>query len=118
MSNHELGKIYRIKESVTHQGIGGKEIQLERYLTPDEVDERGMNGNIACLNFCMRRDDFLPEFNMNLYYGHVGNLGYVVCEDELEEVSSTPDHKKGKRASEWLKIALKRVFGGKNDEAN
>ena len=80
----ELGKTYRIKESVTHQGIGGKEIQLERYLTPDEVDERAMNGNIACLNFCMRRNDFLPDFNMNLYYGHVDNLGYVVCEDELE----------------------------------
>ena len=115
MNNYELNKAYRVKENVTHQGIGGKEIILERYLTPDEVDNKASNGNIACLNFCMRRDDFLPEFNKNLYYGHVGDLGYVICEDELEEVSSTLDHKKGKRASEWLKIALKRVFGGKNE---
>lgn len=79
-------KTMRIKEYVTHQGIGGQEIRIEMELTPDEVDERAMNGNIACFNFCMRRHDFLPEFNKRLYYGHVGNLGYVVCEDELEEI--------------------------------
>lgn len=81
----EIGKNYKIKEHVTHQGIGGQEINIERKLTADEVDARALEGNIACFNFCMRRDDFLPEFNKDLYYGHVGNLGYVVCEDELYE---------------------------------
>jgi len=80
----ELNKTYKIKENVEHQEIGGKTIVLERELTPDEVDDNAMGGNIACLNFCMRRDDFLPDFNQKLYYGHVGFLGYVVCEDELE----------------------------------
>ena len=80
----ELGKRYKVKEGIEHQGIGGKEIYIERKLTADEVDEKACSGNIACLNFCFRRDDFLPEFNKDLYYGHVGNLGYVVCEDELE----------------------------------
>ena len=80
----ELFKEYRIKKNVQHQGICGKNIFLERKLTPDEVDKQAWNGNIACLNFCMRRKDFLPEFNKELFYGHVGNLGYVVCEDELE----------------------------------
>jgi len=79
----EINKKYKIKKQVKHQDIGGKEIRIERKLTADEVDEMAWNGNIACLNFCMRRDDFLPEFDKDLYYGHVGNLGYVVCEDEL-----------------------------------
>lgn len=77
-------EIRKIKDFVNHQDIGGKEISIERELTPDEVDEKAMAGNIACLNFCLRRNDFLPEFNKRLFYGHVGNLGYVVCEDELE----------------------------------
>lgn len=80
----ELFKEYRIKKNVQHQGIGGKNIFLERKLTPDEVDCKAVEGNIACFNFCLRRDDFSPEFNKELFYGHVGNLGYVVCEDELE----------------------------------
>lgn len=79
----KINKKYKIKKHVNHQGIGGKEIRIEKELTADEVDEMAWNGNIACLNFCVRRDDFLPEFDKKLYYGHVGNLGYVVCEDEL-----------------------------------
>ena len=80
----KINKKYKIKKEVKHQGIGGKEIRIEKELTADEVDEMAWNGNIACLNFCVRRDDFLPEFDKKLYYGHVGNLGYVVCEDELK----------------------------------
>lgn len=79
-----------IKFSVKHQNIGGKEFIKERELTPDEIDEKAMKGNIACLNFCFRRDDFLPDFNKRCYYGKVKQgkiyLGYVVCEDELWEV--------------------------------
>lgn len=78
-------KTRKIKKFVDHQGIGGKEIIIERELTPDEVDERALEGNWACLNFALRRDDFLPDFNKKCFYGHVGDLGYVVCEDELEQ---------------------------------
>lgn len=82
--NKEINQVYKIKEEVKHQNIGGKDIIIERILTADEVDDLAIQGNISCFNFCLRRDDFLPEFNKTLYYGHVGNLGYVVCEDELE----------------------------------
>lgn len=78
-------KVKKIKEFVTHQNIGGKEIIIERELTPDEVDYQAMHGNIAALNFCLRRNDFLPDFNKKCFYGHVGDFGYVVCEDELED---------------------------------
>lgn len=81
----ELGKTYKIKQEVNHQGIGGQKIMLERKLTADEVDNLAMDGNIACYNFCFRRDDFLPCFKKDLYYGHVNGLGYIVCEDELYE---------------------------------
>lgn len=74
----------KIKKTVNHQNIGGKVFIPEFEVSADEVDKKAMQGNPACLNFCIRRDDFLPEFNKKLYYGHVGVLGYVVCEDELE----------------------------------
>ena len=82
----------RVKKSVTHQGIGGCQFIKEFEITPDEIDEKAMQGNMACLNFALRRDDFLPEFNKKCYYGKVRKskkddilLGYVVCEDELED---------------------------------
>ena len=45
-----------------------------------------MSGNWACLNFTDRREDFDCNFPHKLYYGKVNGLGYVVAEDELEEV--------------------------------
>lgn len=81
----EIGKNYKIKEHVEHQGIGGKEIHIEMELAADEVEERGWGGNIACLHFTIRRMNSQPAADAKLYYGHVGNLGYVVCEDELYE---------------------------------
>lgn len=86
----------RIKKDVTYKDIkgvrdiAGKEFRVDFELTPDQVDKRAMEGNMACLNFCYRRDDFLPDFNKKLYYGHITDedgydLGYVICEDELEE---------------------------------
>lgn len=80
----EINKTYKIKKCVDHQGIGGKEILIEKELLPDEVFEQSWAGNIACYNYCMRRPgNYLDNFGKKLYYGHVGNLGYVVCEDEL-----------------------------------
>ena len=108
----EINKKYKIIKGVKHQGIGGKKILIERKLTVDEVDELALQGNIACFNFCVRRADFLPDFNKKLYYGHVGNLGYVVCEDELIDPEGTPGRGKGKSRLKWLKMALKRVLRG------
>lgn len=99
-----------INKDVTHQGIGGKEITIERELSLEEVLDMG---NIAAANFMDRRMDLVSkgiiseseikditegkytledynkrndEFfnNTKCYYGHVGNLGYFVCEDEIE----------------------------------
>lgn len=110
--NIQINNTYRIKGNVDHQNIGGKEIRIEMELTPDEVDKQAWNGNIACLNFCMRRRDFLPSFNKKLYYGHVNNLGYIVCEDELEECSSTLDREEDESLLKRLKMVLKRVLRG------
>ena len=85
----------RVKKSVDHQGIGGCQFIKEFEVTPDEIDEKAMQGNIACLNFALRRDDFLPEFDKKCFYGKVRKtdkrneilLGYVVCEDELEDIA-------------------------------
>ena len=100
----------KINENVTHQGIGGKEIILEKVMPLGEALEIG---NIAGVNFFNRRMDLvtkgmikedeikeieegkytLDEYNAKMdkfydetkvYYGHVGNLGYFVCEDEIE----------------------------------
>lgn len=108
----EVNQKYRIKNSVKHQGIGGKMIRIEMELTPNEVDTQALNGNIACYNFFLRRDDFLPDFNKKLYYGHVGNLGYIVCEDELIVSDGTPVLEKDKSLLKRLKMALKRVLRG------
>lgn len=78
----------KVKKSVTHQGIGGKEFIPDEYATKD-LHEKGLvmlalQGNIACINFINRRPDDDYEIN-DLMYGHVGNLGYIVSKDELEE---------------------------------
>ena len=113
----QVNQKYKIKKEVKHQGIGGKYIYIEMELSPNEVDNQALNGNIACYNFFLRRDDFLPNFTKRLYYGHVGNLGYIVCEDELIVPDSTGVLKKDKSRLKRLKMALKRVLrGGKNEK--
>ena len=76
-----------IDPKVTHQGIGGKEIIIEREMTiGDILDTNFNNMPIAMTNFIMRRTDIIDEKheNMKVYYGHVGYLGYFVAEDEIE----------------------------------
>lgn len=99
-----------ISKDVTHQGIGGKEVRLEKEFSLEEVFE---TNNIAAANFMGRRLDLvnkgivsdtdikaivegktsLDEFNAKadefykntkVYYGHVDLFGYYVCEDEIE----------------------------------
>lgn len=57
---------------------------------------QNLEGNWACHNFIERRDDFKDPFPYRLYYGKVKStecgmetyLGYVVSEDELEEITN------------------------------
>lgn len=86
-------KLYRVKDFVEHQGIGGKILTIDERdckitdtLTNNNVFGEAMSGNWACKNFVDRRDDFDCDFRYKLYYGHVEGLGYVVAEDEIEEV--------------------------------
>lgn len=77
----------RIKENVEHQGIGGKEIIIEKEITIDDILDTNFDKMpIAMYNFIMRRFDLLEEKNgkRKVYYGHVGILGYFVADDELE----------------------------------
>lgn len=85
--------IKRVSKKVTHQDIGGKEFIIDDKVTADltysEVYEKGTMGNPACLNFILRRPDFLSDefkHKHKLYYGHVDGLGYIVADDELEDL--------------------------------
>lgn len=83
-------EIRRIKKHIKHQGIGGKEIIIDENisstLSPENVYDQAMIGNIACWNFIHRRHDFdYMLFEHKLYYGKVDGLGYIVAEDELEK---------------------------------
>lgn len=84
--------IGRLKEDIEHQGIGGKRIIIEREFTVDDILNQPLNKmNIACVNFVMRRMDFIVPQNgkMKVFYGHVNGLGYFIAEDELVGVITT-----------------------------
>ena len=79
-----------IKNDVTHQDIGGRDFVVDEEITStlsnSEVFKKAMiEGNIACMNFVLRRPDFKYDFPHKLYYGKVGGLGYIVSEDEFVE---------------------------------
>lgn len=80
----------KVIPSVTHQGIGGKEILIERELT---CKEAGEFMTIGAMNFWDRRGDLCEKEHDNtiIYYGHVRSkdgswLGYFVAADELESI--------------------------------
>ena len=86
-----MKKEYKIKETVTHQKIGGEIFYPEFKLDFDEVVHNAIyENNIACMNFLKRRTELYKIKNKIFYYGKVKQkefyLGYVVCEDELEEM--------------------------------
>lgn len=84
--------VKKIKNSVTHQDIGGKDFIVDENITEtlsnEEICKQSMLGNIACINFINRRQDFTDiltnHFEHKLYYGKVDGLGYIVAEDEFE----------------------------------
>lgn len=76
-----------INKNVKHQGIGGKEIIIEKELTIDDILDKNLKEMpIAMYNFVLRRIDLIEEEygSRKVYYGHVGDLGYFVADDEIE----------------------------------
>lgn len=83
-------RIFKIKKNIKHQNIGGKKFEVDERITQtlnnEEVIKRAYSGNYACFNFIERRRDFDVAFPYKLYYGHVKNLGYIIAEDEIENI--------------------------------
>lgn len=84
MKDLEEPFIAKVKEYVDHQGIGGREIRIEKEGYLDYcLDTRNMT--IAIYNFINRIDIFKYPDTTKVYYGHSDNgLGYFVLEEELE----------------------------------
>lgn len=76
-----------LDEKIEHQGIGGKEIIIEKEMTIGDILDTNFNVMpIAMSNFIMRRKDlFRLDEDMKVYYGHVGFFGYFVADDEIVE---------------------------------
>ena len=77
-----------INKNIEHQDIGGKKIIIEKELTIDDVlDKDFKEMTIAMYNFIMRRMDLMEDKygNRKVYYGHVGELGYFVADDEIKD---------------------------------
>lgn len=84
MKDFEKPKIAKLIDGIEHQGIGGKNIILEKYGSMAyALDTPFEKMSIALYNFVLRRLGSLDE-GLELYYGHVGNLGYFVAEDEID----------------------------------
>lgn len=86
--------IQRVKKSVIHENIGGKEFiideQITKTLNQTEIWNQCSKGNIACVDFVIRRHDFDPvddkdlNFPHKLYYVKIDGLGYIIAEDEID----------------------------------
>lgn len=84
-----------VKSSVKYRDLGGKKITIEKELTREDVLH---TDNWACWNFIDRRPEVKDIWKKHRYfYGHAeDNLGYVVCDDELEsEVPKIESDKNG-----------------------
>lgn len=75
-----------VKDCVKHQDISGKEFIMEKEVELSTVISNAIFGNWACKNFLDRRKLNENEMSLKLYYGKVDNFGYIVVEDELQEV--------------------------------
>ena len=73
-----------IKKNITYRDLGGKSINIEREIPLMDLWKLAKEGNWACYNFIDRKQNLDVFFQYKIYYGHVGDLGYVVSEDELE----------------------------------
>ena len=85
VTNYEFYKYAKIKDDVKHQGIGGKVIRIEKEMPIDYMLDYPFDSmNIALYNFVMRRIGSVQCVE-TIYYGHVGNLGYYIADDEIKE---------------------------------
>ena len=78
--------IGKVKEDITFQGIGGKEIIIEREVNMDTTPL-----TTAVHQFLERRiasGKVLPDV---AYYGHINGLGYFVSKMEVEDVREATD---------------------------
>ena len=91
----ELGRtVYLLNKNIEHQGIGGKEIAIDDYVTSILTNEEVLKeDNWATHNFIKRRPDFNMNFPYKLYYGKVCGLGYVVAEDEFDKGSEKVENR-------------------------
>ena len=118
-------KTYRVRKDFVYKdmngirNLAGKTFVMDFEVSHDEVDERAMQGNPACFNFCWRRNDFVYGFDKKLYYGHIVDdegydLGYVMAEDELEEeleiMKKYKEILKNKRIIQWIATMLIIIF--------
>ena len=83
-----------VKSTVDHQDIGGKNIDIEFRVDMFDVCYAGMQGNMACKNFVDRKgaSGICVKYH-EVFYGKVGNLGYIVAEDDLvnpEDIGDIP----------------------------
>ena len=86
MNELENPKIAKVKDNITHQGIGGKTIVISREGTLSYILDLNMSDyTIAVFNFVRRYNIMdIKDENKKLYYGHVNGLGYFVAEDEID----------------------------------
>lgn len=88
-----IQKTVILVDNISHQNIGGKEMRLEKETTLDYLLDKPLKEyTIADQNFIQRRRGLFFDLSdeecskIKIYYGHVGNLGYWICEDEIQEV--------------------------------
>lgn len=89
----DIQKTIILVDCISHQNIGGKEMRLEKETTLDYLLDKNLSDmTIAERNFIERRTSLFMENSdeecskIKIYYGHVGHLGYWVCEDEIKKV--------------------------------
>ena len=70
-----------VAKSITFQGIGGKEIIIEREVNIDDTP-----GTIALWQFMERTMNAGKIIPSKAYYGHIGGLGYFVGKDEVSNI--------------------------------
>lgn len=78
--------IGKVNKDITLQGIGGKEIIIEREV---EVDNTPVT--IALWQFMERRASTNKLIPDKVYYGHIGGLGYFVSKDEVTDIREATD---------------------------
>ena len=75
----------RLIDDINEQDLCGRMFSKEKVFTVGDIlDIPFSEANTALQNFINRRPDIiLLDESSKVYYGHVDNLGYFICEDEI-----------------------------------